>query len=273
MSYSVEQLKKIIEAALLSAGKPLSINKLLSLFEEDKQPGRDEIREAISALTEECQSRGVEVKEVASGYRIQAKQEFSEWISKLWEERPPKYSRALLETLVLVAYRQPITRGEIEHVRGVSVSTNIMRTLLERDWVKVVGHRDVPGRPAIYSTTKAFLDYFNLKSLQELPTLAEIRDLDKINAELEFGIVDPDMNQDESEGDDDTGDSTTADVSPSDNSATSEDITEIDDDINDSSSAVDASLVDSQTVANNDEEAAVDEDETNEVHAGSSASE
>lgn len=186
MSLSPEKIKNIIEAALMAAGQPLSIDRLLSLFLDEQQPARDEIKAALDTLAGECENRGVELKQVSSGYRFQAKQDYAEWIGRLWEEKPPRYSRALLETLSLIAYRQPITRGEIEDVRGVSVSSNIIKTLLERNWVKVVGHRDVPGKPAMYATTKQFLDYFNLKSLSELPTLAEIRDIDTINAELDL---------------------------------------------------------------------------------------
>jgi len=189
MSLSPEKTKNIIEAALMAAGQPLSIDRLLTLFIDDQQPSRDEIRSALKILTEQCKDRGVELKEVSSGFRYQAKQNYAQWVARLWEEKPPRYSRALLETLSLIAYRQPITRGEIEDVRGVSVSTNIMKTLLERDWVKVVGHRDVPGKPAMYATTRQFLDYFNLKSLSGLPTLAEIRDIGTINAELD--LVEP----------------------------------------------------------------------------------
>ena len=189
MSLSPEKTKNIIEAALMAAGQPLSIDRLLTLFLDEQQPSRDEIRGALKILTEQCKDRGVELKEVSSGFRYQAKQNYAQWVARLWEEKPPRYSRALLETLSLIAYRQPITRGEIEDVRGVSVSTNIMKTLLERDWVKVVGHRDVPGKPAMYATTRQFLDYFNLKSLSGLPTLAEIRDIDSINAELD--LVEP----------------------------------------------------------------------------------
>ena len=171
----------------MAAGEPLTLDKMVSLFTEQKEPpSRDEVKAALKQIEEECESRGVELKRVSSGYRFQAKKEFAPWLSMLWEEKPARYSRALLETLVLIAYKQPITRGEIEHVRGVAVSSNIVKTLLERDWVKVVGHRDVPGRPALYATTKAFLDYFNLNSLDEMPTLAEIRDLDKITAELDL---------------------------------------------------------------------------------------
>lgn len=188
------KLKQIVEAALLAGGRPLSLDQLIALFPEPEQPEKSQLREVLSALEDDYQGRGVEVTEVGSGFRIQVRSEFSPWVSKLWAERPPKYSRALLETLALIAYRQPITRGEIEDIRGVSVSTNIIKTLTEREWVRVVGHRDVPGKPALYATTKEFLDYFNLKSLNELPTLAEIRDLDSINRELE--LQDPDKYDD-----------------------------------------------------------------------------
>jgi len=192
MPITDQQLKQIIEAAIMAAGEPLTIDKLLTLFVEEKEPPtRDAVKTAIQQIIDECATRGIELKKISSGYRFQAKQDFAPWISLLWEEKPARYSRALLETLVLIAYKQPITRGEIEHVRGVAVSSHIIKTLLERDWVKVVGHRDVPGRPALYATTKAFLDYFNLTSLEELPTLAEIRDLDKISAELD--LFDPDL--------------------------------------------------------------------------------
>lgn len=195
MSFEKQQLKKIIEAALMASGQTLSIDQIMVLFLDDQQPTRDEVKEALKEIADECESRGIELKQVSSGYRFQARQEFAPWISRLWEEKPPRYSRALLETLVLIAYRQPITRGEIEDVRGVTVSSQIIKTLLEREWVKVVGHRDVPGKPALYATTKDFLDYFNLKSLEDLPTLAEIRDLDKINAEL--ALDDPEFEQPE----------------------------------------------------------------------------
>lgn len=173
-----EKLKYIIEAALLAADDPLSRNQLASLFPEDEAPSHKQISEALGELTKDYEPRGIELKEVASGFRLQIDEWADPWVSRLWRERPPRYSRALLETLALIAYRQPITRGEIEKVRGVSVSSNIMRTLMERDWVRVVGHRDVPGRPALYGTNKAFLDYFGLKSLDDLPTLAEIRDIE-----------------------------------------------------------------------------------------------
>lgn len=181
-----QALKNIIEAALLAAGKPLNLDQLLALFIEQPQPERAAIRHALDTLRTDYAERGIELQEVAGGFRIQIRQDLAPWISRLWEERPTRYSRALLETLALIAYRQPITRGEIESVRGVAVSTNIVKTLLERDWVRIVGHRDVPGRPAMFGTTREFLDYFGLKSLDELPTLAELRDIDSINVELDF---------------------------------------------------------------------------------------
>lgn len=186
-----DQIKKIVEAALFAAGRPLNLDQLLALFGDDtQQPPRDAVREALAALESEFQDRAVELKQVASGWRIQVRSGLAEWVGRLWEERPTRYSRALLETLALIAYRQPITRGEIEDVRGVTVSTSIMKTLLEREWVRIVGHRDVPGRPALYGTTREFLDYFGLRSLDELPTLAELRDIDSLNVELP--LDDPD---------------------------------------------------------------------------------
>jgi segregation and condensation protein B len=191
-------LKPIVEAALLAAGRPLSFSQIQALFpEEESKPDRDQIRSVIEELKEEYQGRGIEVTEVGSGYRIQVRSQYASWVSRLYAERPPKYSRALLETLALIAYRQPITRGEIEDIRGVSVSSHIIKTLTEREWVRVVGHRDVPGKPALFATTKEFLDYFNLNSLADLPELAEIRDLDSINRELE--LKDPEMHAPEPE--------------------------------------------------------------------------
>ena len=181
----IPALKQIIEGAILAADQPLSIDLMIHLFEHEP-PTRAEVREALATITEECDGKGFELKKVASGYRFQVKTEYGQWVSRLWDERPPRYTRALLETLALIAYKQPITRGDIEEIRGVTVSTNIMRTLLEREWIRVVGHRDVPGKPAIYATTKSFLDYFNLSSLDELPTLSEIKDLDKVNEELDL---------------------------------------------------------------------------------------
>ncbi len=183
-----DKLKQIIEGALFAAGKTLSVKQLLDLFTDDEKPAAERVRAALKALAQDYEGRALELKEVASGFRFQVREGLSEWVSRLWAERPSRYSRALLETLALVAYRQPITRGEIEDIRGVSVSSSIMKTLQEREWVRVVGHRDVPGKPAMYGTTRAFLDYFNLKSLDELPSLAEIRDIDSINAELNLEI-------------------------------------------------------------------------------------
>ena len=185
-----DKLKNIIEAVLLSAEHPMTVPQIESLFMGDNDcPSRDELRKALHDLGEDYADRGFELKQVASGYRLQVKQDFAEWVGRLWEEKPARYSRALLETIALIAYRQPVTRGEIEDVRGVSVSSNIIKTLVERDWVKVLGHKDVPGKPALYGTTREFLDYFNLKSLDELPTLAEIKDLDKFHPELELDDV------------------------------------------------------------------------------------
>lgn len=179
-----EQLKRIIEAALLAAGQPLTFVQLNELFGEEEMPGVDTIANCISALVEDCQQRGVELVEVASGWRYQIRRETQPWVARLWTERQTKYSRALLETLALIAYRQPITRAEIEQIRGVAVSTNIIKTMEEREWIRVLGHRDVPGKPAIFGTTKHFLDYFNLRSLDQLPPLAELRDFTELEPQL-----------------------------------------------------------------------------------------
>ncbi len=178
-------LKQIIEGAIMASEQPLSVDQLMQLFEKDI-PERASVRAALKEIEEECVQRGYELRQVASGYRFQVKSDYGEWVSRLWKEKPPRYSRALLETLALVAYKQPITRGDIEEIRGVAVSTNIMRTLIEREWVRVVGHRDVPGHPALYATTRNFLDYFNLRSLDELPSLSEIRELTAGLEELEM---------------------------------------------------------------------------------------
>lgn len=188
------QLQRIIEGVLMAAAKPLSVQQLIEVFEEDQQPSKTDVQAALEALQDYYQGRGFELKEVASGYRFQVVQDVAEWVAKLWEEKPQKYSRALLETLSLIAYRQPITRGDIENIRGVAVSSHIIKTLMEREWVRIVGHKDVPGRPALFATTRRFLDYFNLKNLDELPSLAEIRDLDSLNEELALeGIDTPNM--------------------------------------------------------------------------------
>ena len=189
MSLNHSEIKNVIEAALLGGGRPLSLEQLSELFGKRSVPDRKVLKEILRELSTDYEDRGIELKEVGSGYRIQIRSSMSEWLSPLWEERAPRYSRALLETLALIAYRQPITRGEIEEVRGVAVSTNIVRTLLERGWVRVVGHRDVPGKPAMFGTTKEFLDYFGLKRLDDLPPLAEIKDLEELNVEL--GLPEP----------------------------------------------------------------------------------
>ena len=181
------QLKPILEALFAAADRPLSISQIFDLFSADvDHPGQDDIKMVIDEIAEQYQHSGLELKQVASGFRLQVKPAYEMWISRLWEQKPPRYSRALMETLALIAYRQPITRGEIEDIRGVSVSSNIIKTLQEREWVKPLGHKDTPGKPTLYGTTRTFLDYFNIKSLNELPTLAEIRDLDHYAPELAF---------------------------------------------------------------------------------------
>jgi segregation and condensation protein B len=174
----IEQLKPIIEAALLASTQPMTVQQLGELFGEADDVNREQIAKALEALAEDCDGRGIELKEVASGFRYQVRQDVHPWISRMWTERPSRYSRALLETLALIAYRQPITRPEIEQIRGVVVSSNIIKTMEEREWIRVVGYRDVPGKPALFGTTRAFLDYFNLKSLDQLPPLSEIRDME-----------------------------------------------------------------------------------------------
>ncbi|WP_242477242.1 SMC-Scp complex subunit ScpB [Halochromatium glycolicum] len=169
-------VEQVVEGALLAAGEPLSVERIQGLYDEGERPSRKAILSALEALREDYEGRAIELVEVASGWRIQVRASVAPWVSRLWQEKPARYSRAMLETLALIAYRQPITRGEIEQIRGVAVSTPIIKTLTERDWVRVVGHREVPGRPALYATTRRFLDYFGLCSLNELPPLAEIRD-------------------------------------------------------------------------------------------------
>ncbi len=174
------QIKRIIEAALMAADTALGISHLLRLFEPDaEKPTHEQIKKAITVLQEECKDRGIELRRVASGYRYQTCSDVQPWVARLWQEKPPRYSRALLETLSLIIYRQPVARGEIEQVRGVSVSSHIIKTLLEREWIRVIGHKEVPGRPALYGSTKQFLDYFNLQSLHELPDLAELAGTDQ----------------------------------------------------------------------------------------------
>lgn len=182
---SIDQVQRIVEGAIMAAEKPLNVEQLQALFDEHEQPTRTVLEHVISRIEQSCEERGFELKKVASGWRFQVRESLSPWVGRLWEEKPQRYSRALLETLALIAYRQPITRGDIEDVRGVTVNTNIIRTLLDREWIRVVGQRDVPGRPSMYATTKQFLDYFNLQSLDELPSLAEVRDLETIGREVE----------------------------------------------------------------------------------------
>ncbi|UVM01061.1 SMC-Scp complex subunit ScpB [Pseudomonas atacamensis] len=172
------ELASLLEAFLLASGKPQSLERLYELFEEGERPEPAVFKKALTLLGKSCEGRAFELKEVSSGYRLQIREKFSPWVGRLWEERPQRYSRALLETIALIAYRQPITRGEIEDVRGVAVNSNIVKTLLEREWIRVVGYRDVPGKPAMFATTKAFLDHFNLKNLEDLPPLAELREME-----------------------------------------------------------------------------------------------
>ena len=172
------ELAPLLEAFLLASGKPQSMERLFELFEEGERPEPPVFKKALAILGKSCEGRAFELKEVASGYRLQIREKFSPWVGRLWEERPQRYSRAMLETMALIAYRQPITRGEIEDVRGVAVNSNIVKTLLEREWIRIVGYREVPGRPAMFATTKAFLDHFNLQNLDDLPPLAELRELE-----------------------------------------------------------------------------------------------
>ena len=183
---SEQSLSYVLEAVLLAAGRPVSVDQMLELFEESQRPSVEEVNAALAELAGRCADRACELREVASGWRMQVRAQYADVVSRLWQERPSRYSRALLETLALIAYRQPITRSEIEDIRGVTVSSTIMRTLHERNWIRVVGHREVPGRPELLGTTREFLDYFGLKSLDDLPTLAELRDLDDIKVQLEF---------------------------------------------------------------------------------------
>ena len=173
-----KELASLLEAWLLALGRPMSLERMAELFEEGERPELAQSRDALAILSSSCAGRAFELKEVASGYRLQVREQFAPWVGRLWEERPQRYSRAMLETLALIAYRQPITRGEIEDIRGVAVNSQIIKTLQERDWIRVVGYRDVPGRPAMLATTKAFLDYFNLQSLEQLPPLAALRELE-----------------------------------------------------------------------------------------------
>jgi len=182
------KISQVIEAVLLSASRPIDVQEIERVFPEDEKPTREEIRQALQEIEEQCKDRGIDLKKVSSGYRLQVRQTLSSYVAKLWEERPQKFSKATLETLALIAYRQPITRGEIEEIRGVTIGTQLMRGLMERGWVKIVGQRDVPGRPSLYSTTKEFLDYFGLQHLRELPELPELPDLQSLDLELPLEV-------------------------------------------------------------------------------------
>jgi len=184
-------VRNVVEAALLAAGRPLTMDELLAVFDERDGPTADALLAAIAALRGEYENRGLELVEVASGFRIQIRASVAEPVSRLWQERPAKYSRAMLETLALIAYRQPITRGEIEQIRGVAVNPNIIKTLLERSWIRVVGHRDVPGKPELLGTTREFLDYFSLKKLDDLPTLAQLKELEELRVQLTLPGAEP----------------------------------------------------------------------------------
>jgi segregation and condensation protein B len=186
-----QYVRNVIEAALLAAGRPLAADELVGLFDERDGSAADEVRTAIAVLQSDYEPRGIELVEVASGYRIQIRAAVAQPVSRLWQERPTKYSRALLETLALVAYRQPITRGEIEQIRGVAVNPNIIKTLLERSWIRVIGHRDVPGRPELLGTTRDFLDYFGLQKLDDLPTLAQLKELEDLRVQLSLPGAEP----------------------------------------------------------------------------------
>ena len=248
---SQEKIKNIIEAALMVSAKPLNVTRILSLFETDRslEPERDDILTAIKSLQDDYRERGIELAEVASGFRFQARDEYAEWVNHLFDERPPRYSRALLETLAIIAYRQPITRGEIEEIRGVAVSSHIVKTLQEREWVKIVGHRDVPGKPSLLATTKSFLDYFNLKKLSDLPALEDIKDFDSINPDL----------FEELEGE-------AKEKAQAEAKANTEDATEVDTDINidtntDTDTDTDNEIDGSELSATDEQELDVDSDE------------
>lgn len=202
-------VRTIVEAALLAAGEALTIERIQGVFNPGEAPGKEEVRRVLAELSADYEQRGLELREVAGGYRVQIRAELAPWISRLWEEKPSRYSRALLETLALIAYRQPVTRGEIEQVRGVTVSTNIIRTLEERGWIRVVGRKEMPGRPAMYATTDAFLEYFNLRSLDDLPDLATLQDPDQAHLELDLRL--PDESPAEDGGEDDEGEETDED--------------------------------------------------------------
>lgn len=190
---SPELRQRIVEAALMVAGKPLSIAALMQLFSTEERPTSSELKASLVQIKERFSETGIELQEVASGYRFQTRKELSPWLSRLWDERAPRYSRAFLETLAIIAYKQPVTRAEIEEIRGVTVSSHIIKTLMEREWVKIVGYRDVPGKPAIYGTSKQFLDYFNLKSLADMPTLAAFKDIETQDLQVQLALEESDI--------------------------------------------------------------------------------
>ena len=194
------EIVRILEAIVMSAEKPLSVGRLMQFFSPEEAVTKNAVREALAEMAGRCDGRGYELRQVATGYRYQTRPEYKDWVSKHWDERPPRYSRALLEILALIIYRQPTTRAEIEEIRGVAVSSNIIRTLEEREWIRVVGHKEVPGRPAMFGTTPQLLDYFNLSTLDELPALSELKNIDEIYPELMAKVVEAD--KDSSEADD-----------------------------------------------------------------------
>ena len=206
-----DKLQKVLEAIIISAEKPLSVENLLGFFQTEDLVNRNDVKAALDKIQNSFDSRGFELVETASGFRFQTREEFKQWVTQHWDEKPAKYSRALLETLALIVYRQPITRAEIEDIRGVAVSSHIIKTLQERDWIRIVGHKEVPGRPSLLGTTRQFLDYFNLKSLDEMPSLSEIQDIDKLYPELnlkmeqEFDSEDTLQNNEHDESDHSSG--------------------------------------------------------------------
>ncbi len=254
-----EQLKNIIESALMAYSQPLTIEKLQTLFTNDHLldsetetavPNKNEIVAALEAISESCNDRGFELKKVSSGWRFQVRAEMAPWINKLWEEKPQKYSRALLETLSIIAYRQPITRGDIEEIRGVAVSSHIIKTLSEREWVKVVGHRDVPGRPSLFATTRQFLDYFNLESLEDLPSLRELADIDSLTPELDLEPSHNEAKMTGGEAQDKTADDLNDDVQEA---ATTDVSDDADSDANDNDTDVKNNDIDDLTVISAEE--------------------
>ncbi len=215
----IEKLQNILEAILISTEKPLSIEKLLGFFQPEDLVNRNDVKKALFDLQQRFTTHGFELIETASGFRFQTKEEYKQWVTQHWDEKPAKYSRALLETLALIVYRQPITRAEIEDIRGVAVSSHIIKTLQERDWIRIVGHKEVPGRPSLLGTTRQFLDYFNLKSLDEMPSLSEIQDIDKLYPELDLKIQEELANEDSDEIESENG---TDDVNTMDDSQNEE---------------------------------------------------